>query len=55
MFSDGIQALWEVNMLDGTEELLKDIREELRKANFTLGEMLKDLKAYIVFRKAQRA
>ena len=46
--------MWEVNMLDVTEELLKDIREELRKTNLTLGEMLKEMKAYIVFRKAQK-
>jgi len=43
-----------VNTLDNTEELLRDIREELRKTNLTLGEMLKELKAYVVFRKAQK-
>jgi len=43
-----------VKILDETEGLLKDIREELRKTNLTLGEMLKELKAYVVFRKAQK-
>jgi len=47
-------CFWEVNTLDNTEELLKDIREEIRKTNLTLGEMLKELKAYVVFRKAQK-
>jgi len=44
----------EVNTLDKTEELLGDIREEIRKTNLTLGEMLKELKAYVAFRKAQK-
>lgn len=40
--------------MDETEDLLKDIREEIRKTNLTLSEMLKELKAYVVFRKAQK-
>jgi len=44
----------EVNTLDKTEELLGDIREEIRKTNLTLDEMLKELKAYVAFRKAQK-
>jgi len=45
---------WEMNTLDETEALLKDIREEIRKTDLTLGEILKELKAYVVFRKAQK-
>jgi len=44
----------EVNVLDKAEELLKDIREEIRKTNLALAEMLKEIKAYVAFRKGQK-
>ncbi len=36
-----------------TERLLQEIRDELRKTNSILNKMLKDLEAYVEFRKAQ--
>ena len=41
-------------MLDKAKELLKDIRKEIRKTNPTLDEMLKEIKAYVAFRKGQK-
>jgi len=36
-----------------TERLLQEIRDELRKTTSILNKMLKDLEAYVEFRKAQ--
>jgi hypothetical protein len=41
-------------MLGEAEELPKDIKGELRKTNLTLGKMLKEIRAYVDFRKPQK-